>query len=189
MLKFWADSSGEQLPSRTFWVWARSLCLSLSPYLSLSLSLSLSLFLFLSRVLPLSIFLLLSLSRLLSLSIFLSLSLSWSSGRDLLYCAGTNPPGVLHRLVHSLSFCSFRTAGKYKDLLFTKFSMFGQIFFEADFCKVIFSHSSAWYVSLGTDRYSSQFKDNCFTEMWSGSEVGSYVRLIDFCITQHSAWK
>ena len=34
------------------------------------------------------------------------------------------------------------------------------------------------------DRYSSQFKSNCFTEMGSGSEAGSFSRLIDFCITQ-----
>ena len=31
-----------------------------------------------------------------------------------------------------------------------------------------------------TDRYSSQFENNCFTEMCSGSEAGSYLRLIDF---------
>ena len=30
----------------------------------------------------------------------------------------------------------------------------------------------------------SQFKGNCSAEMWSGSEEGSYVRLIDCCITQ-----
>ena len=29
-----------------------------------------------------------------------------------------------------------------------------------------------------------QFKNNYFTEMCSGSEAGSYLRLIDFCITQ-----
>ena len=32
--------------------------------------------------------------------------------------------------------------------------------------------------------HSSQFKNNCFTEMCSGSEEGSYLRLIDFCVTQ-----
>ena len=31
-----------------------------------------------------------------------------------------------------------------------------------------------------TDRYSSRFENNCFTEMCSGSEVGSNLRLIDF---------
>jgi len=31
---------------------------------------------------------------------------------------------------------------------------------------------------------SSQFKNNYFTEMCSGSEEGSYLRLIDVCITQ-----
>jgi len=31
-----------------------------------------------------------------------------------------------------------------------------------------------------TDRYSSQFENNYFTEMCSGSEAGSYVRLADF---------
>ena len=35
-----------------------------------------------------------------------------------------------------------------------------------------------------TDRYSSQFENNYFTEMCSGSEAGSYLRLIDLCITQ-----
>ena len=35
-----------------------------------------------------------------------------------------------------------------------------------------------------TERYSSQFENNCFTEMRSGSEEGSYSRLIDGCITQ-----
>jgi len=34
------------------------------------------------------------------------------------------------------------------------------------------------------DRYSSQVKNNYFTEMSSGSEAGSYLRLIDFCVTQ-----
>jgi len=31
---------------------------------------------------------------------------------------------------------------------------------------------------------SSQFQNNYFTEMCRGSEAGSYLRLIDFCITQ-----
>ena len=31
--------------------------------------------------------------------------------------------------------------------------------------------------------HSSQFENNYFTEMCSGSEAGSYLRLIDFCIT------
>ena len=35
-----------------------------------------------------------------------------------------------------------------------------------------------------TERYSSQCKNNCFAEMWSGSEAGSYLRLINWCITQ-----
>ena len=35
----------------------------------------------------------------------------------------------------------------------------------------------AWW---STDRYSSQIKNNYFTEMCSGSEAGSYLRLIDF---------
>jgi len=33
-------------------------------------------------------------------------------------------------------------------------------------------------------QYSSQYKNNHFTEMCSGSEEGSYFRIIDFCITQ-----
>ena len=35
-----------------------------------------------------------------------------------------------------------------------------------------------------TERNSSQFKNNCFAKIWSGSEEGSYLRLIDFWITQ-----
>ena len=35
-----------------------------------------------------------------------------------------------------------------------------------------------------TDRYSSQFKNNYFAEMWNGSQEGSYLWLIDWCITQ-----
>jgi len=35
--------------------------------------------------------------------------------------------------------------------------------------------------------YSSQFKNNHFTEMCCGTEVGSYARLIDSCITQLKA--
>ena len=35
-----------------------------------------------------------------------------------------------------------------------------------------------------TDRHSSQFKNNHFTEMCSGSEEGWYLRLKDFRITQ-----
>ena len=31
-----------------------------------------------------------------------------------------------------------------------------------------------------TDRYSSQFENNYFTETCSGSEAGSYLRLVDF---------
>ena len=35
-----------------------------------------------------------------------------------------------------------------------------------------------------TKRYSSQFKNSCWAEMWSGSEEGSFLRLVDRCITQ-----
>jgi len=42
----------------------------------------------------------------------------------------------------------------------------------------------AMVVLWGGHRCSSQFKNNYFAEMWSGSEEGSYLRLIDFCITQ-----
>ena len=34
------------------------------------------------------------------------------------------------------------------------------------------------------ERNSSQYKDNCLAEMRSGFEEGSYLRLIDWCITQ-----
>ena len=35
-----------------------------------------------------------------------------------------------------------------------------------------------------TELYSSQFMNNCLAEMWSGSEEGSYLELIDCCIAQ-----
>jgi len=35
--------------------------------------------------------------------------------------------------------------------------------------------------------HSSQFKNNHFTEMCGGTEAGSYLRLIDSCITQLKA--
>ena len=35
-----------------------------------------------------------------------------------------------------------------------------------------------------TEPYSSQFKNNCLAEMWSGSLEGSFLRLLDCCITQ-----
>ena len=38
--------------------------------------------------------------------------------------------------------------------------------------------------SSANKTYSSQFKNNCFAEMWSSSEQGSYLRLIDCFITQ-----
>ena len=40
------------------------------------------------------------------------------------------------------------------------------------------------YTASCTERYSSQFKDNCSAEMQSGSKEGSYLRLIDCCVTQ-----
>ena len=43
---------------------------------------------------------------------------------------------------------------------------------------------SAWRTENCTERYSSQFQNNCFTEMRSGSEEGSYLRVKDDCITQ-----
>jgi hypothetical protein len=33
-------------------------------------------------------------------------------------------------------------------------------------------------------REGRQFKNNYFAEMCSGSEEGSYLRLVDFCITE-----
>ena len=49
------------------------------------------------------------------------------------------------------------------------------------------SSTSCLQMRSGTDRCSSQFENNYFTEMCSGSEAGSCLRLIDFCITQLSA--
>ena len=40
------------------------------------------------------------------------------------------------------------------------------------------------WISPPADRYSSQCKNNYLTEMCSGSGAGSYLRLMDFCITQ-----
>jgi len=37
------------------------------------------------------------------------------------------------------------------------------------------------------DSRCSQFKNNCIVETWSGSEEDSYLRLLDFCITQLQA--
>ena len=39
--------------------------------------------------------------------------------------------------------------------------------------------SEIWPSATG-DRYSSQIENNSFTEMCTGSEAGSYLRLIDF---------
>ena len=33
------------------------------------------------------------------------------------------------------------------------------------------------------ERYSSQIKNYCLAEIWSGSKEGSFLRLIDWCIT------
>jgi len=38
--------------------------------------------------------------------------------------------------------------------------------------------------TLAPMRHHPTGKNNYFTEMCSGSEAGSYLRLIDFCITQ-----
>ena len=46
---------------------------------------------------------------------------------------------------------------------------------------------SVLYVPSKPDSRRSQLKKNCFTEICSGSEEGSYLRFIDFCITQLSA--
>ena len=51
------------------------------------------------------------------------------------------------------------------------------------------SPESGWFEVMFHDgsRYSSQFKNNHFAEMCCGTEAGSYLRLIDFCITQLKA--
>jgi len=36
-------------------------------------------------------------------------------------------------------------------------------------------------------RWRARFKNNHFTEMWCGTEAGSYLRLIDSCVTQLKA--
>ena len=45
---------------------------------------------------------------------------------------------------------------------------------------------SAPWVQL---RHSSKFKNNCSAEIWSSSEEGLYLRLMDWCITQLRARK
>ena len=42
---------------------------------------------------------------------------------------------------------------------------------------------------MGVGVYSSQFENNYFTEMCSGSEVGSYLRLIDFVYHSALGWR
>jgi len=42
---------------------------------------------------------------------------------------------------------------------------------------------------LSEDRYSSQYKNNCFAEMRSGFEAGSYLRLIDFLYHSTLGWR
>jgi hypothetical protein len=48
---------------------------------------------------------------------------------------------------------------------------------------------SIWAHHFPPVRYSSQFKNNHFAEMRSSSEVVSYLRLIDLCITRLQAEK
>jgi len=43
----------------------------------------------------------------------------------------------------------------------------------------VFPDLSGQVQNEGTDRSSSQFENNYFTEMCSGSEAGSYLRLVD----------
>ena len=40
------------------------------------------------------------------------------------------------------------------------------------------------YIYIGFRIQGSQFKNHCSAEMWSGSEQGLYLRLIEWCITQ-----
>ena len=46
--------------------------------------------------------------------------------------------------------------------------------------KVCPPHSENSQTESCTERYSSQFQNNCLAKMWSGSEESSYLRLIDF---------
>ena len=48
----------------------------------------------------------------------------------------------------------------------------------------LFRKFSSDEISFAACRFASQFKNNCFTEMCSGSEECSYLRSIDFCMTQ-----
>jgi len=47
-----------------------------------------------------------------------------------------------------------------------------------------FTEEQLLYEQLLYKNEHNYFKNNWFTEMCSGSEAGSYLRLIDFCITQ-----
>jgi len=48
----------------------------------------------------------------------------------------------------------------------------------------LLQHQPSEWLHTPNNRYSSQFKNNYFTKVFSGSEAGSYLRLIDCCITQ-----
>ena len=49
------------------------------------------------------------------------------------------------------------------------------------------AHSENSSTESCTGRNSSQSKDKCLAETWSGSEEGSYLRFIDSCMTRLEA--
>jgi len=53
-----------------------------------------------------------------------------------------------------------------------------------DFKFLVENMSEDAVVEGGGKKVPHQFKNNCFTEICSGSEAGSYLRRTDFCITQ-----
>ena len=54
-------------------------------------------------------------------------------------------------------------------------------------CRVAAPMWWVWRDRIGKARHSSQFKNNHFAELCSGSEAGAYLRPIDSCITQRKA--
>ena len=49
---------------------------------------------------------------------------------------------------------------------------------------LVLRHMREEVTESSTERYNSQFQNKCLAAMWSGSEEGYHLRLIDSCITQ-----
>ena len=109
-------------------------------------------------------------------------------------CSGSEA-GSYSRLIdfvyHSTICLIVKEKKKGVPLTISKYSLRSMLrLFLLPFCCLIegfkfeTDHSENSYIESCTVRHSSQFKNNCFTEMRSGSEEGSCLRLTDGCITQ-----